>query len=156
MEIKTGEVIFVDTNILLIATDELREFHIIAKRLIGIANSLGFHLGFNGQIIREYLAVATRPPDANGLGMKVKAALGNIDAFRNSILFYEENKDVSKTLCSLVGNLHLKGKKIHDANIVATMFTHGILKLITENQDDFKDFSKIDTLTLDYFKSSQV
>lgn len=84
--------------------------------------------------------------------MEVKAALGNIDSFRNSILFYEENKTVSETLCSLAENLHLKGKKIHDANVVATMLAHGILKLITGNQNDFKSFSQIDTLTLEYFK----
>jgi predicted nucleic acid-binding protein len=37
----------------------------------------------------------------------------------------------------------IKGKKVHDARLVATMLTHGVTHLLTFNTDDFKDYPNI-------------
>ena len=37
----------------------------------------------------------------------------------------------------------IRGKQIHDANIVAVMLTHGIYRLVTYNQADFGRFDEI-------------
>jgi predicted nucleic acid-binding protein len=38
------------------------------------------------------------------------------------------------------------GKQVHDANVVATMLTHGITRLLTFNTGDFSRFADIITL----------
>jgi len=42
----------------------------------------------------------------------------------------------------------IKGKKIHDANIVAVMMANSIQTLFTLNVDDFKKFKKIRLLAI--------
>ncbi len=148
MEITVGEILFLDTNILLIATDESRPYHRFAKRIIATHNRSGIHLGVSGQIIREYLVVATRVPEANGLGLGSDEALSNVEVFRQRLVFFDETEAVSNELRSLIGSCELTGKRIHDAYVVATMLTHGLSKLITENQGYFLDFSDIKTAGL--------
>ncbi len=148
MEITVGEILFLDTNILLIATDESRPHHQFARKVIATHNRSGIHLGVSGQIIREYLVVATRVPEANGLGLGSDEALSNVEVFRQRLVFFDETEAVSNELRSLIGSCELTGKRIHDANVVATMLTHGLSKLITENQGDFSVFSDIKTAGL--------
>ena len=42
----------------------------------------------------------------------------------------------------------LHGKRLHDANIVATMSIHGIRTLVTQNPGDFAPFDEIDLVTV--------
>ena len=56
---RAGEILFVDTNVLLTATDELRPHHQAAQRLIAESGARGVHLAVSGQILREYLVDAT-------------------------------------------------------------------------------------------------
>jgi len=148
MEITVGEILFLDTNILLIATDESRPHHRLARRIITAHNRSGIHLGISGQIIREYLVVATRSQEANGLGLDSADALNNTEAFRQRLVFFDETEAVSIKLRLLTKNYRLIGKRIHDANVVATMLTHSLSKLITENQGDFSVFSEVETVGL--------
>ncbi len=148
MEITVGEIVCLDTNILLIATDESRPHHQLARQVIATHNRSGIHLGISGQIIREYLVVATRVPEDNGLGLGSDEALSNVEVFRQRLVFFDETEAVSNELRSLIGSCELTGKRIHDANVVATMLTHGLSKLITENQGDFSVFSEVETIGL--------
>ena len=59
MAAMVGEVVFVDTSVLLSATDESRSHHEEARRLIAESGTRGVHLAASGQILREYLVVAT-------------------------------------------------------------------------------------------------
>lgn len=58
-----------DTNVLLAATDEGRAEHDQAVEIINDWPGRGTTLYTSGQIMREYLAVATRPAVRNGLGL---------------------------------------------------------------------------------------
>ena len=143
-----GEILFIDTNVLLTATDELRSQHREAQRLITESGPHGLHLAASGQILREYLVVATRPREANGLGLKVGDAVANVNEFLRHLHLYEENEEVSRRLrgLALVHGLH--GRRLHDANIVATMSAHGIRAVVTQNDADFAPFEGIETVTL--------
>ena len=148
MTIEAGEVVFADTNVLLCATDRSREHHEEARRLIREAGPSGYHLAVSGQIIREYLVVATRPVAGNGLGLSIPEALNNVDQFsRPPTVFCDEPESVTARLRQLTVAHDLKGKRIHDANVVATMLVHGIRRLITENTRDFAVFDEIETAT---------
>ena len=145
---KAGETVFVDTNVLLSATDRSRPHHDAARGLSRVAREAGCSLALSGQIIREYLVVATRPVEVNGLGLSPADALHNINAFIPRTVLCAETEAVSLRLRSLTATYALSGKRIHDANVVATMVEHDIHWLVTENGDDFKVFSEVQTLGL--------
>ena len=143
-----GDILFADTNVLLTATDESRPQHRSAGRLLSEAGARGLHLAASGQILREYLVVATRPVDANGLGLQVRDAAANVSEFLRCLHLYDETEEVSRRLRQLGLTYGLHGKRLHDANIVATMAVHGIRALVTQNPDDFAPFDEIDLLTI--------
>lgn len=144
----TTDRLFLDTNVLLAATDEDRSTHREALVTINERPAAGTVLYLSGQVLREYLVVATRPVSANGLGLSISDAVTNVDAFGSRATLLEETEAVSRTLRQLVGAKAIAGKRIHDANVVATMSTHGIHTLITENVQDFVLFDDIDVLPL--------
>jgi predicted nucleic acid-binding protein len=60
------DILFVDTNVLLTATDESRLLHSEALNLLSGITNRNKRPAANGQVIREYLVVATRPIENNG------------------------------------------------------------------------------------------
>jgi predicted nucleic acid-binding protein len=148
MAIPAGEMLFLDTNVLVAATDESRPFHAVARKLIARGHAAGLHGATSGQVVREYLVVATRPLSANGLGLSPADALQNIEKMTRRLQFCEESESVSLRLRSLVGAREHTGKAIHDANIVATLMEHGIDLLATENPEDFSGYPEIGMVRL--------
>lgn len=143
---KTGDICFVDTNILLGTTDTGRETHEHCRAVFRFALENGVHLALNGQVIREYLVVATRGTERNGFGLDAGQALGNIDEFIRRAAVLEESEEVANQLCTLVSNLQITGNQIHDANIVATMIVHSVPALVTENEEDFRLFDAVEVI----------
>lgn len=135
---------FLDTNILLTACDADRVQHRDCRELIESALRGKSVLYASGQVFREYLVVSTRPKKNNGLGMQPKSALENVAAFRQCVQVLAETSGVADRLASLVGRYRLKGKRIHDANIVATMLENGLTKLITLNPGDFSSIKEVE------------
>lgn len=129
-----------DTNVLLAATDEAREDHEDAIAAINLWPASGVVLYTSGQILREYLAVATRPVDRNGLGMGQPDAVANVRALRTRLNLLAEDVKVSERLLELLETIECAGKQVHDANVVATMLVHGIDTVVTRNVDDFVRF----------------
>ena len=102
--------------------------------------AFGRQIYVSGQILREYLVVATRPLESNGLGLAPTDAVANVSAFRAVMRCLDENDDVQERLAELVRTRRCRGVVIHDANIVATALVHGMPAIITENQADFRQF----------------
>ena len=145
---KAGDLLFIDTNVLLTATDESRPNHAAARRLITESDRNGFHLAASGQILREYMVVATRPMDVNGMGLDPRDAIGNVKAFLRYVSLFDETQATARKLRRLGLKHGLQGKRFHDANIVATMSVHGIRSLVTDNVRDFAAFDDIDAVAL--------
>ena len=57
----------------------------------------------------------------------------------------EDSPTVTERLLALLEQLPIGGKQIHDANIVATMQTYGIRRLLTANTVDFARFAHLVT-----------
>jgi predicted nucleic acid-binding protein len=148
MAMMAGNILFLDTNVLLTATDESRPQHREATRLLAESTRRGLRLAGSGQILREYMVVASRPIRANGFGLNVRDVVGNVDELRRHLQLFDETQDVAGKLRQLALKYDLQGKGLHDANIVATMATHGIRTLVTQNHDDFARFDEIDTVSL--------
>lgn len=133
--------VMLDTNVLLAATDEGRAEHRDALEILNRWPDGNTELCVSGQILREYLAVATRPADGNGLGLKPADAVGNVRAVRERATLLDEDSRVAGRLVSLLGDVECGGKQVHDANVVATMLVHGIATVVTMNTDDFARFA---------------
>lgn len=132
--------VVLDTNILLAATDEGRSEHARALASLNEWPGAGVALYASGQILREYLCVATRPADENGLGLAQADALANVQALSRRMRLLTENYKVMNRLHELLDTIECMGKQVHDANIVATMLVHGVDTLVTLNRDDFSRF----------------
>lgn len=135
-----------DTNVLLTATDEGKAEHADALRILNVWPGAACTLYTSGQILREYLAVATRPAGKNGLGMKTADALGNVRAIRERTTLLPENARVADQLLGLLDDVRCRGRQVHDANVVATMLAHGIEAVVTMNLDDFDRFGQFISL----------
>lgn len=135
--------VLVDTNVLLAATDRDREQHATAKGFLKEAYSGKYRAFVGPQIYREYLVIATRPVEVNGLGMTAQDACQNLQLFQSIVQMLPENLETQEQLFSLVQKYHLEGKRILDANLVALMAAHGIQQLKTFNREDFSGFQGI-------------
>lgn len=129
-----------DTNVLVAATDEGRPEHRSAVEAITRWPAEGVVLYTSGQITREYLTVATRSVERNGLGLARSAAVANVRALRARLRLLTEDAKVADRLLRLLDEVDCTGKQVHDANIVATMLVHGLETVVTMNIGDFTRF----------------
>jgi predicted nucleic acid-binding protein len=134
--------VMLDTNVLLAATDEARPEHRGALTIVNDWAATDTILCTSGQILREYLAVATRPAERNGLGLRLRDALGNVRAIRERTIVLAEDSRVTDRLLGLLADVECGGKQVHDANVVATMLVHGIDTVVTMNTGDFARFDR--------------
>jgi predicted nucleic acid-binding protein len=146
MGTKVAERVVLDTNVLLAATDEGRATHAASLYALERWPASGTTVYTSGQILREYLVVATRPVEQNGLGLSRVDALANVRVMRQRLSLLEENRRVADRLAGLVADIDCSGKQIHDANVVATALAHGISAIATANTADFDRFIELVTI----------
>lgn len=132
--------VLIDTNVLLSATAPLRPLHSVAIAVLNDWPNQGSILATTSQVLREYLVVATRPVEVNGLGLSVADALANVVAFRGRMRLLADGEPVWDRLRAPVEAHGCLGKQIHDANVVATALTSGVGRVVTANVSDFTRF----------------
>ena len=132
--------VFVDTNVLVYFTFTHFAEHQGARRRLAECESLPATLWTSRQVLREFLAVATRPGFLTPLP-SVRFLAQAVQAFENWFQIAAEDAQVTGLLLELVENPGAQGKQVHDANIVATMRRHRITRLLTHNGSDFRRFS---------------
>lgn len=131
---------FVDTNVLINARFIDAPHHEAARA--GLENALDTFepLRISRQILREYLAVVTRPQTWS-VAIDRDDALDDVDRFAAAFEVLEDGPAVTDRLVSLCRQVPVGGKQIHDANIVATMLAYGERRLLTFNAVDFRRFA---------------
>lgn len=132
--------VVVDTNVLLAASDEARASHHAALDLL---NHDTRRLAVTSQIVREYLAVSTRPVEANGLGMEGAKAVANVQVLLEDMALLPENAECSERVMGLVRQGRALGKQVHDANVVAVAVSHRAGVIVTDNVRHFDRFSDL-------------
>ncbi|MCW5982192.1 MAG: type II toxin-antitoxin system VapC family toxin [Bryobacteraceae bacterium] len=136
-----------DTNILLYVANAAAPKHAAAKAAVGRLFAGGDHPAVTPQVLFELWSVATRPVAANGLGWSVAQARAEVEAIRSRFLVLEEPPAVVDLWLDIVARHDLKGKRIHDAHLLATMKANGVTRLLTFNAADFPTESGISILT---------
>ena len=135
---RAAEPILLDTNVLVDATNAARPRHSRALSFLGRP-----HLVICAQVIREYLVVATRPAELNGLGMDLRSAMANMQQFRRIAPLLAEEKPLLPRLLDLLSTVPCRGKQVHDASLVAAMIVHDVPTLATSNPADFSRFGDL-------------
>ena len=69
--------------------------------------------------------------------------LTQIQVLLPGLTVLDEPLPASELLRTLVHRYQVRGKNIHDANVVAVMLTHGVRRLATFNSADFRRFDEI-------------
>jgi len=141
MAMTEDSAVLVDTNVLLSATAPLRPLHRKAMAVLNDWPNQGSSLVTTSQVLREYLVVATRPFEVNGLGLATADVLANVAAFRGRMRLLTDSEPVWARLRALIETYGCLGKQIHDANVVATALTSGVRRLVTANVRDFTRFA---------------
>ena len=131
---------FIDTNVLIHARIRESPDHPIARARLRQAVRDGEPLSISRQVVREYLAVLTRP-QAWLVPLPREEALASGDRLLSSFQVLEDGPAVTETLLALCREIPVGGRQIHDANIVATMLAHNERRLLTFNTADFRRYT---------------
>lgn len=139
-------IVLLDTNILLRVSDGSSPDQPIAEQAVAALRLRGDFPHITAQNIIEFWAVATRPREANGLGWNTQQAAAEVAQIRNRFPLLADTPEIVARWLTLVADHDIKGKKVHDARLVAVMQVHGVTQLLTFNTDDFRGYSSITLL----------
>ena len=130
---------FVDTNVFVNSRIPDAPDHDAARARLDQALRGGEPLRISRQIVREYLAVVTRP-QAWTAGITREDALDDARRLLDGFEILEDGPVVTASLIALCREVPAGGAQIHDANIVATMLAHRESRLLTFNVSDFRRY----------------
>ena len=132
--------IFLDTNILVYASADTSPFHTAALDALTVLETSGVQLWISRQVMREYLATLIRPKMGIGTAELVNAV-------RSFELRYQVAEDSPLVTAQLLLFLEQGiSRQVHDTNIVATMLTYGVPRILTNNPGDFMPFQSLITV----------
>lgn len=137
--------VFLDTNILVYASIPESPLHLVALNAIQVREQAGNELWISRQVLREYLATLTRPQVFTE-PIPIATLTAEVRFFENRFRILEDSPQVTARLLTLMDQIPIGGKQVHDANMVATMLVYGIGQLLTHNVADFSRFSALITV----------
>ena len=132
---------FVDTNVLVYATATSAPFRDRARAAL-VRLAADEQLTVSRQILREYVAVMTRP-QTWGRALSLAEAMTDAAVFERRFTVLEDGQLVWDQLMDLSRLYSFGGRQVHDANVVATMLAHGERRLLTFNEADFRRFTPL-------------
>ena len=142
MATAAGEAVFVDTNILIYANNKESALCEMAREKLDALTRSGNTLVVSNQVIREYLVIMTRPGFVEK-PISVKSALDDAERMMDELALLFPDQNSTDKLMELILRYQIRGKRIHDAAIVALMLANGITDILTHNTDSFKSFQEI-------------
>ena len=130
---------FIDTNVFVNSRIPHAPDHDVARARLDHALQGNEPLRISRQIVREYLAVVTRP-QTWPVAITREEALEDANRLVGRFEILEDGAAVTESLIALCREVSVGGSQIHDANIVATMLAHGERRLLTFNTADFRRY----------------
>jgi toxin-antitoxin system PIN domain toxin len=140
MATMVGEPVFVDTNVLIYAGRPESVQHGAALAALERLEMEGCSFWISSQVLREYLAVVTRPQSMMP-ALPMAEAIADVRHFMDLFDIVEDRPTILDRLLRIVTAYPVAGKQIHDAHLVATMVDYGIDRLLTFNRRDFERFA---------------
>jgi predicted nucleic acid-binding protein len=134
--------VLIDTNILVRLTDSSSPAYAAVRR----ESLAGADLVLVPQVLTEYWAVVTRPEESNGLGLSTERAAQEIESFKRDFDLVYDSASCHRAWETLVVKYSVKGKRTHDAKLVAAMVAHGIPSILTFNASDFRRYEEVEII----------
>jgi len=119
-----GDPVFVDTNVLVYASVAEAPLHELAVEKLRRLHEEGSELWVSNQVLREYMVTLSRPgtfKNPPSMPVLIKTIRGFKRTFRMAV-----EVGTTDALLMVMGRVHVSGKQIHDANIVATMLSNNL------------------------------
>jgi predicted nucleic acid-binding protein len=126
-----------DTNVLIYLVSAGAPEHVAATAAVGRILASGAKAVIAAQSIYEFWSVATRPVTANGLGWTVERTRSTVETLLARFPILYEPPEVVGIWIGIVTERGVKGKRVHDAHLLATMKANGVSHLLTFNASDF-------------------
>jgi len=136
----------VDTNVAarrILTEDPL---HTMIKRAVDTLIVRGDVVMITAQNLVEFHALATRPLDANGLGLSSTEANKQARDIAAIFPLLEETPDIYTQWRMLMENYDVRGRQVYDARLVAVMLAHDVTNILTTNTAHFRRFPEITVL----------
>lgn len=134
--------LFLDTSVIVAASVAAHPSHQTARSFVTARAASQTPFCISPQICREFLAVLTRQP-VSGVTFTVEAAVRALEEWRKGCTLLAETDATVASCVELVGRHQVRGKQVHDCNVVAVMLAHGVPQLATRNAADFTRFTEI-------------
>lgn len=132
--------VFIDTNVLVYANIQEAPLYSQAQAALEQLWNAGTELWVSRQVLREYIAVCTRPQTFSyPIPMTVVEA--QIRLILEQYQVADEDMRITEKLLALLTEVPCGGRQVHDANIVATMQVYGIRHVLTHNVGDYARFT---------------
>ncbi len=132
--------VFLDTSLLVAASVVQHPGSLAARGYLATLAASQTPTCLSPQVCREFMVVLTRQP-VSGRTFSLAEALAALDAWRQACTLLEEDERVVREWLQLVERFQVRGKQVHDCNLVAVMQVHGIRRLATRNAADFQRYA---------------
>ncbi len=134
----------IDTNIFIRLASHNDATRAVALEAIRELRTRNEVLCYTPQVLAEFWNVCTRPVTvAGGLGLSVAATELKARIIERYFVLLPDNRGTYVEWRRLVVVHSVKGVKVHDTKLVASMAVHGVTHLLTFNTDDFKRYPGI-------------
>jgi predicted nucleic acid-binding protein len=138
--------LLVDTNVLLRAAQKQHPQHEAALAALNGAKGRGDRLYIVPQVLYEFWVVATRPIEANGLGLTTAQSIAELHRIRRLFPLLPETPQLYSVWEQLVYEYSVLGKQAHDARLVAAMRLHGLEHILTFNTEHLARFAGLEPI----------
>src|SRR5215831_14033972 len=133
-----GEACVLDSNILLrISKSDDPQHPVIAQALKALVGQ-GVKLCYTSQTLGEFWNAATRPLDKNGFGLSVAETDQLANVIERNFELLPDSREVHDRWRLLLVTHGIQGVQVHDARLAASMYVHGVNRLLTINVRDFR------------------
>jgi len=143
-----AELSLLDTNVLVYSVLRDSDKHLAARRLLEHAGSAQAGFCVCSQVLAEFFAVVTDPRRVSA-PREPEEALAAIDAILSlsGIVVLPTPAETVQGWLRLVRREPVRGGRIFDVQLVATMLANGVRRIHTFNRSDFERFSELEVLT---------
>ncbi len=134
-----AEAVFLDTSLIVAASVASHPACMSSQSFVAQLAQSGAAPCVSLQVCREFMVSLTRGP-IGGQIHTVAEALAALEDWLVAATLLFEDKGVQRHWERLVEKYSVRGKQMHDCNIVATMLASGVTCIATRNAVDFERY----------------
>ena len=141
-----GDACLLDSNILLRISKSDDPQHDLISHALHTLVVNRVRLCYTSQTLGEFWNASTRPLDKNGFGLSIGETDRLARVIERDFELLPDTREVHDHWRSLLVAHNIRGVQVHDARLAASMYVHGVGRLLTNNVRDFRRFDGLRVL----------